>query len=141
MWMTGPMWTTWRAATERALYGDGGFYRRPGAGPAAHFRTSVHASQLFARAVLALARSCDLATVVDVGAGRGELLAELHRLDPTLGVVGVEVADRPSGLAGAVGWTSSLPDVAGALVVANEWLDNVPVDLVAHTPAGPPVVE
>ncbi len=135
------MWTTWRAATERALYGDNGFYRRPGAGPAAHFRTSVHASPLFARAVLALARTCGLDTVVDVGAGRGELLAELHRLDPTLGLLGVEVADRPAELAGAVGWTTSLPDVTGALVVANEWLDNVPVDLVEQTAHGPRVVE
>ncbi|HEX7187620.1 MAG TPA: SAM-dependent methyltransferase [Actinomycetes bacterium] len=135
------MWTTWRAATERALYGDNGFYRRPGAGPAAHFRTSVHASPLFARAVLSLARTCGLDTVVDVGAGRGELLTELHRLDPTLGAIGVEVAGRPAELAGAVGWTSALPDVTGALVVANEWLDNIPVDLVEQTADGPRVVE
>ncbi|MEU3502835.1 hypothetical protein ABZ726_19445, partial [Streptomyces hundungensis] len=40
----------WRAAAEEALYGDGGFYLRP-EGPAGHFRTSVHASPLFAAAV------------------------------------------------------------------------------------------
>ncbi|HEX6920890.1 MAG TPA: hypothetical protein VF314_11705, partial [Actinomycetes bacterium] len=65
--------TGWREATERALYGEGGFFRRT-TGPGAHFRTSVHASPLFARAVLTLARAADLDTVVDVGAGHGELL-------------------------------------------------------------------
>ena len=57
-------WSTWRAATERALYGHDddpggarngegeGFFVREG--PAAHFRTSVHASPLFAGAVARL---------------------------------------------------------------------------------------
>ena len=44
---------TWSEATTRALYGLGGFFHRP-EGPAGHFRTSVHASPLFAGAVLAL---------------------------------------------------------------------------------------
>ncbi len=46
-------WTGWRAAAEAALYGPDGFYRRP-EGPAGHFRTSVHASPLFADAVARL---------------------------------------------------------------------------------------
>ena len=45
------MWTTWRAATQDALYGQEGFYAR-GERPAAHFRTSVHASPRYAGAVL-----------------------------------------------------------------------------------------
>src|SRR5262249_28255637 len=40
----------WRTAMERALYGPEGFYTR-GERPAAHFRTSVHASHRFALAV------------------------------------------------------------------------------------------
>ncbi len=44
---------TFRAAWEDALYGPDGFYRRNA--PAAHFRTSVHASPLFATAVIRLA--------------------------------------------------------------------------------------
>src|SRR5690606_26764082 len=44
----------WRAAAQDALYGPRGFYRRPGEGPAGHFRTSVHASPLFAGAVARL---------------------------------------------------------------------------------------
>lgn len=50
-------WQGWREAAETALYGDGGFYRSPVRspdGPAGHFRTSVHASPLFARAVAGL---------------------------------------------------------------------------------------
>ncbi|MER7036018.1 hypothetical protein ABT334_34275, partial [Streptomyces albidoflavus] len=72
-------WCGWREATRTALYGDEGFYRRP-EGPAGHFRTSVHASGLFASAIARLlvrtARELGSGTVdlVDVGAGRGELL-------------------------------------------------------------------
>ncbi|GAA1399877.1 hypothetical protein GCM10009639_40180 [Kitasatospora putterlickiae] len=99
----------WAPATERALYGpDGGFYRRP-EGPAGHFRTSVHASPLFARAVARLLLEVDAAlgrpeelAFVDVGAGRGELvagvLAELPEVvGERLRVYAVELADRPPG--------------------------------------------
>lgn len=127
--------TGWREATERALYGEGGFYRRT-PGPAAHFRTSVHASPLFAEALLRLARAVGVDTVVDVGAGRGELLVRLHALDPSLELLGVEVADRPAGLPSAIGWRSALPERVTALLVANEWLDNVPVDVAVRTEDG-----
>jgi SAM-dependent MidA family methyltransferase len=133
-------WLGWRAATERALYADGGFYRRT-AGPAAHFRTSVHASRLFAGAVLALARAAGLRTVVDVGSGRGELLVALHAGDPSLRLVGVELAGRPTGLPAEVEWATEVPAGAEALVVANEWLDNVPLDVVQLTDGGARVVE
>ena len=142
----GRTWRTWRTAMSEALYGPGGFYRAggavgAGAGPAGHFRTSVHASPLFAGAVLRLARRCGLTTVVDVGAGRGELLAELHRLDPALRLVAVEVADRPDDLPAGVEWLTALPSTDGALVVANEWLDNVPLDVVELADEGLRVVE
>jgi SAM-dependent MidA family methyltransferase len=129
---------------ERALYGTDGFYRQDGPGPAGHFRTSVHASPLFAGAVHALAVAEGLTTVVDVGAGRGELLTALHALDPDLRLHGVEVAARPTDLVPAIGWSSSaqaLPEDTDVLVVANEWLDNVPLDVVELTPAGPRLVE
>ena len=133
-------WRTWREATERSLYGDGGFYRRT-PGPAAHFRTSVHASPRFAEAVLSLARAAGLTTVVDMGAGGGELLVALHALDPSLELVGVELADRPPGLADEVRWAAAAPGELAALVVANEWLDNVPVDVVELAEDGPRLVE
>jgi SAM-dependent MidA family methyltransferase len=131
---------TWREATERALYGPDGFYRRTSSGPADHFRTSVHASPLFAQAIARLAAQSGLRTVVDIGAGRGELLTALAGLDPDLALVGVELVDRPVGLPTRAEWVDALPTGLEALVVANEWLDNVPVDVVEQTADGPRLV-
>jgi SAM-dependent MidA family methyltransferase len=126
---------TWREATQRALYADGGFYRRA-AGPADHFRTSVHASALFAEAVLALASAAGLQTIVDVGSGRGELLAALRALDPTVELLAVELSDRPRDVAPDISWLGELPPDIDGLVIGNEWLDNVPVDVAIVTDAG-----
>ncbi|WP_405012742.1 SAM-dependent methyltransferase [Kitasatospora sp. NBC_01539] len=133
-------WMRWRPAMERALYGPDGFYRRP-EGPAGHFRTSVHASAGFAGAVArllaevdeALGRPAELA-FVDVGAGRGELTAGvLAALDaPTAARVrpyAVELAARPAGLPERVVWTDRPPAGVRGLLFANEWLDNVPLDV------------
>lgn len=123
-----------------ALYGPAGFYRRP-EGPAGHFRTSVHASSFFADAVGRLARAAGLDNVVDLGAGRGELLRVLHRLDPALRLHGVEVVDLPDDLPDGVSWSSELPEQQVGLLFANEWLDSIPVDVVEQTEDGPRVVE
>ncbi|HEX6247323.1 MAG TPA: SAM-dependent methyltransferase [Nocardioidaceae bacterium] len=128
----------WKKAWDAALYGPGGFFRREA--PAAHFRTSVHASALFARAVVELARRAGLDTIVDVGAGRGELLREAHRVDPSLTLLGVEVAARPDDLPEAIAWTSALPESVDGLVVANEWLDNIPCHVVEVDDRGTPRV-
>ncbi|SEL41218.1 SAM-dependent methyltransferase [Streptacidiphilus jiangxiensis] len=134
----------WRDAMERALYGPEGFFVREGGGPAAHFRTSVHASPLFAGAVLELARRVDEAldrperlTVCDVGAGRGELLvalgAQARAVDPELAdrlrLVAVERAARPEGLPAWVSWADRIEPVPAGLLFANEWLDNVPCEV------------
>lgn len=130
----------WREAMAQALYGPDGFYRDP-AGPSAHFRTSAHASPLFAAALVQLARGEGLTTVVDVGAGRGELLEAMAAVDPDLDLVAVELTDRPEDLAAAIEWRSDLPaDRAAALVVANEWLDNIPLDVVEVAADGRPRV-
>ncbi len=126
----------WKKAWDAALYGPDGFFRRQS--PVAHFRTSVHASPLFAEALVTLARRAGLDTIVDVGAGRGELLAEAHRIDPSLILLGVEVAPRPAELPDAVAWTSALPESVDGLVVANEWLDNIPCHVVEVDPAETP---
>ena len=127
-----------------ALYGTGGFFTA-GAGPAAHFRTSVHASPLFAAALLRLLHRIDSALghpprldVVDVGAGRGELLSALHTavsgvdadLAARMRLTGVEVAGRPDGLPAGIGWRDAVPDGIVGLLLATEWLDNVPLDVV-----------
>jgi len=141
-------WRPWREAMHDALYGSGGFYRESGA-PARHFRTSVHASPLWAGAVAELARRVDMAlgepaefTVVDMGAGGGELIAALAAAAPTRwSLVGVDVAGRPAGMPDRVQWLSEAPPGVVGLVVACEWLDVVPVDVVELSEEGPRVVE
>lgn len=138
---------------DRALYGPDGFFRQP-TGPAAHFRTSVHASPLFATAVLRLLREVDeilghpaQLALVDIGAGHAELLlGVLDQLgdDPLrrrLRPIAVELADRPAGVPDAVAWLPRAPKGISGLIVANEWLDNVPCDVVELGPRGPRVVE
>jgi SAM-dependent MidA family methyltransferase len=131
---------------EQALYGPDGFYRRGDAGPREHFRTSVHATALFAAALQRLIADVDRMlghptqlTVVDVGAGRGELLGQLADLltardtsdvAERIELVGVEVADRPRGLRASIRWTRQIPDAFTGVLLANEWLDNVPLDVV-----------
>src|SRR5688500_11292807 len=77
----------WSEAMQDALYGADGFFLRNA--PAGHFRTSVTASPVFATAVRRLAGQVDDALgrpdpfdVVDVGAGRGELLSALPDVPP-----------------------------------------------------------
>ncbi|MFF4347660.1 SAM-dependent methyltransferase [Streptomyces sp. NPDC001530] len=133
-------WRGWREATDEALYGPSGFYRRP-EGPAGHFRTSVHASPLFAQAVArllcrvdrALGRPAPLA-FVDMAAGRGELVAGVLAAlpaDVTSRARGyaVERADRPANLDHRIEWLAEPPKGITGLLFANEWLDNVPVDV------------
>ncbi|MGW4055112.1 SAM-dependent methyltransferase [Streptomyces sp. NPDC004779] len=133
----GREWRGWREAAERALYGPGGFFLRP-EGPAGHFRTSVHASPLFAAAVarLLVATAEDLATdeiaLVDMGAGRGELMTGVLAAVPAglrVRAYAVERAARPDGLDPRVEWTGRPPEGVRGLLFANEWLDNVPVDV------------
>lgn len=140
----------WRAAAQRALYGPDGFYRRPGKGPAGHFRTSVHASPLFAGAVARLLCRVDEALgrpgvldFVDMAAGRGELAAGVLAALPDgvaarVRAYAVEVTGRPAGLDERIMWRSEPPERIGGLLFANEWLDNVPVDVAEVDPAGVP---
>ncbi|MFF9569478.1 SAM-dependent methyltransferase [Streptomyces sp. NPDC014685] len=139
-------WRGWRVAAETALYGGGGFYRSP-EGPAGHFRTSVHTGPLFASAVAALlvrtARELGTGEVdlVDLGAGRGELLIGVLAALPAAGAgdltvraYAVELAGRPPGLDPRIEWRAAPPPGTRGLLFANEWLDNVPTE-VAETDA------
>ncbi|HEX6501228.1 MAG TPA: SAM-dependent methyltransferase [Micromonosporaceae bacterium] len=131
-----------------ALYGPDGLFTGARGAPVDHFRTSVHASPLFAAAIGRLLRRLDAALgeppvldVVDVGAGRGELLtALLGGLAPDLAdrvrLTAVEVAPRPADLPEAIRWSATLPRPVTGLLVATEWLDNVPVDVVEVDDAG-----
>lgn len=155
----------WRDAMEAALYGPAGFFVA-GAGPAAHFRTSVHASGVLATALSRLIEQVDAALgrpdrldVVDVGAGRGELLHALARalaadatgppaspeiatgtaaapstaapvpLAHRVRLTAVERAPRPDDLPAGIDWVHEVPTGVTGLLVATEWLDNVPLDV------------
>jgi SAM-dependent MidA family methyltransferase len=140
----------WSEAMERALYAPGTGFFVNGERPAEHFRTSVHASPLFAGALGRLLGQVDEALgrppvldVVDVGAGRGELLVALAfaadaALRPRLRLTAVERAPRPAYLPPDIDWVSSLPSSVTGLLVATEWLDNVPLDLAALDVSGRP---
>jgi SAM-dependent MidA family methyltransferase len=118
----------WRQAWRDALYGPDGVFVT--SRPAEHFRTSVTASRLFAEAVARLALDEGLSTIVDMGAGGGELLHHLHEIDPGLRLIGVDLGSRPSQLPPAIDWRHELPAEFEGLLLANEWLDNVPCDIV-----------
>ncbi|SCF22917.1 SAM-dependent methyltransferase [Micromonospora saelicesensis] len=154
----------WQDAMASALYGPGGFFVAD-TGPADHFRTSVHASPGFATALLRLISEVDSTLghpdrfdVVDVGAGRGELLRALAGLavgvsarrspdEPSLVAArpslaerirftAVEYADRPENLPEEINWTSEIPAGITGVLLATEWLDNVPLDIAVHTEDG-----
>nr|WP_206439847.1 SAM-dependent methyltransferase [Streptomyces scabichelini] len=131
------------------MYGPSGFYRRP-EGPAGHFRTSVHASPLFAGAVArllcrvdeALGQPAELA-FVDMGAGRGELVTGVLKALPAEVAsrargYAVERADRPPGLDHRIEWRAEPPAGVTGVLFANEWLDNVPLDVAEVDAEGVP---
>jgi SAM-dependent MidA family methyltransferase len=130
LWRVVPL----REAWERALYGPGGFYTR--AGPSEHFRTAPTASPLYAGAIAELAAAGGLDSVVDMAAGGGELASGLAAIRPDLTVTAVDLRPRPDGLPDGVDWRPALPDRLTGLVVANEWLDNVPCPVAEVDAAG-----
>ncbi|MEU8140779.1 SAM-dependent methyltransferase [Nonomuraea sp. NPDC048901] len=144
------MWLTWRAAMQYALYGEDGFYLRER--PSGHFRTSVSASAAFADAVLALLTQVDAdlgapesIDLVDIGAGEGALVARvLDAAEPglraRLNITAVDLSPRPDDLPKSIDWRPRIPSVITGLAIANEWLDNVPLDVAEQTADGPRLV-
>ena len=128
----------WREAWHEALYGPRGFYRRA-EGPAGHFTTvdpRARSGALFAEALGRLADREGAHHVVDVGCGRGELLAHARtRRRPTCGSpASTSSPARPtcrmpwpgSRSPGGARLPDGLTDLDDVLVVAHEWLDVVP---------------
>lgn len=144
---------TWREAMQTALYGPAGFYAR-GEPPSRHFRTSATVSPAYAGAMLGLLREADATLgyprrldLVDVGAGRGELLGQMlseasrdRGLASRVTAWAVEITPRPDGLDPRIRWRSSPPEAITGLVIASEWLDNIPLDVAELTPDGPRLV-
>ena len=125
----------------QALYGPGGFYANEGTAGRRRgdFITSPEIGPLFG-AVLAEAidqwwtdaGSPDDFTIYDVGCGPGTLLKtiRLARPDRPWNLVGVDAANDAAEL-------TELPaDLCGAVVLANELLDNLPFRIVEHSADG-----
>jgi SAM-dependent MidA family methyltransferase len=141
----------WSVAWQRAAYGARGFYTTGEAallGPAAFFRTSVHVGAVFHGAMAHLLLEVDarlghpaVLDVIDVGAGRGELLEGILTALPDdmvtrLRACAVDVHDAPADLDPRITWISgaapdAVPSHVRGLVVAHEWLDDIPLDVVA----------
>jgi SAM-dependent MidA family methyltransferase len=116
----------WQQAWSEALYGPDGFFLREV--PGHHFRTNV-ANPQFPQAVRRIADRLDETLghpdpfdVVDVGAGRGELLQSLGVVPSRWRLTGVDraAADVP------FAWGTKVPVMTG-LLIANEWLDSIPL--------------
>jgi SAM-dependent MidA family methyltransferase len=130
----------WGTAMYESLYGVSGFYRREQG--ESHFRTSVSASPLFADSLAALITTVDAALgrphalqIVDVGAGDGTLLARLHSVLPAdvssrVEMTAVEVRQPPPELDPHIQWATAIPTNVVGVVIANEYLDNIPCDVV-----------
>jgi SAM-dependent MidA family methyltransferase len=131
----------WSAAMARTLYGPGGFYRREL--PGRHFATSAQ-TPVFAEAVARLADDVDARlgrpdrfTILDVGAGGGELLERLAGLlDDRFRLAAVELRPKPPHLPDRIAWGPDLPDAVDGLLIACELLDNVPCDVAVVDPDG-----
>jgi SAM-dependent MidA family methyltransferase len=141
---------TWRQAMRSALYGPAGFYAR-GEAPARHFRTSAHVSPRYGQAMLSLLREVDTALghpgrldLVDIGAGQGELLGQVldaaaadRELARRITARAVELRPRPGRPDPRIHWQAAPPGAITGLVIASEWLDNIPLDVAELTPDGP----
>ena len=123
-------------------------------GPARHFRTSVAVGQGLAAVVSHIVaetrirlRDLDTIDIIDVGAGDGALLHHLMTAieDSYPDVMercrftGVDVHVRPSALDARITWVRGLaPDAMqlhmtlpiNGVVIAHEWLDNIPCDVI-----------
>lgn len=140
----------WRVAWAEAA---SRFYASPAGAPAQHFRTTAMLGgvlgDVLADAMAVLVAEVDASLgrpavldVVDVGAGDGALLAALaQRVDGSrVRLTAVDLRPRPATLAAAVRWRqgpaldvlpSVWPEGVTGLVMAHEWLDDVPCDVLA----------
>src|SRR5207253_8142153 len=80
---------------------------------------------------------------VDMAAGRGELATAVLAALPAdvnarTRVCAVEVADRPAALDHRIEWLCEPPKDITGLLFANEWLDNVPVEIAETDSSGVP---
>lgn len=124
----------WYDAWRAAATGPDGFWRTER--PATHFRTAAGGTTILAELVLALlSEHPGISTVVDIGAGDGELLADLGVAAPRLRLLGLELRPLPAHRP-AIEWRQGYWDVHSAA-----WCPPVgdPVALRSVLPAGEPM--
>ncbi|MBA3529409.1 MAG: hypothetical protein H0T91_08910, partial [Propionibacteriaceae bacterium] len=133
----------WCAAWTESAYGPGGYWLD--AQPSEHFRTSSATTPLLAEMILTLFDAHpEIAAVVDIGAGDGQLLADLDSRTAGLALVGIDIRPHPETFPDRGTWCRDLWDVqSGAwttgealaildtldrptLVICAEWLDDLP---------------
>jgi len=126
---------------ELALYGPGGYYRRPRVGPDGDFVTSPHVHPVFGELLGLAVRELwsalgrpDPFRLVEVGAGDGTLARQLLAATSALPVryVAVEVGEGARDALHAIDGVTALasPPEAADLVLAHELLDNLPFRVV-----------
>jgi hypothetical protein len=143
---------TWFDAWIESAYGADGFWRRHW--PGEHFRTAATSGPGLAEPLSAvLDRYGGGYAVVDVGAGRGDLLRALAELRPELRLGGIDLRPRPEGLPADIRWAVDLWDVrysawttgqaetllhtwGPVMIVCCEWLDDLPCRVVRREADG-----
>ena len=133
-------------------------------GPTRHFRTNVTVGPQLARVIANILSDLrvrlghqQIIDVIDIGAGDGTLLQQLRHVltqtDPDLAgkcrFTGVDVHVRPHTLDPEIEWVRGLapealqlhlPAPINGLVIAHEWLDNIPCDVIESDHEGQPRV-
>lgn len=145
-----PVERSWRRAWEDSLTGPASFYANNH--PAQHFTTDVMqgaiAPIVLPRVRELLAARDGIVTVLDAGAGGGDLLTGLlgslsEAEQSRVHLLGLDLRDRPAGLDDRIGWESAdirqheLAPVDG-IIVAHELLDDIPCDWVEADADGQP---
>lgn len=144
---------TWFDTWIEAASGADGFWRHQI--PSDHFATSAGAGPELAEALAALLQTFpEIGVVIDIGAGDGSLLTGLAVAGAPVQLVGVDLRPRPVGLPDRVSWVTdcwdvrtdhwadeAVPELVGglaapALLVATEWLDDLPCRIAVRGPEG-----
>jgi SAM-dependent MidA family methyltransferase len=144
-----PALKPWIDGWQEAAFGPDGFYQQQS--PYAHFATSVSQDAL-APALLPYLLSAldhlDSVTVVDVGAGNGDLGVQLHdllneNLRLRVHFLALDLGPRPIHLPEFIQWrrgnareTIATIAAGNMILIAHEFLDDLPCDVVEVDEAG-----
>ena len=142
----------WPIAWHDAHLGPQGFYRTNT--PARHFATEAQEGPLVEALAIVIEQVAgrlplaDPIDIVDIGAGSGEMLTSLLaalRDESRFHFTAIDVRPRPIGLPDRIDWVVGVapdilerirPEGITGIILAHEWLDDLPVDVVARDDDG-----